>query len=124
LIYGHGRFRNHDWFYQTNEPIYFPPIFPIPGDNREHETYYAGVSWPEHPLLEYVGLAFPALCRFWSIMQEVAAVYWTKNDIPLPDRASLAFAEAKYQKLLAWSDMLPEGLAAQDQTDAVTLLFQ
>jgi hypothetical protein len=47
--------------------------------------------------------------EFWTIVQEILAVSNMQDDAPLIDRVIPSFAEAKYQKLLAWADTLPMG---------------
>ncbi|KAI9158884.1 Acetyl-coenzyme A transferase nodX [Paramyrothecium foliicola] len=83
------------------DPIDFPPTLPIPGNvNRQS----GGLLWPPHALPEYVGQTTTNLCRLWPIVQELDHVYSLKRPVPLAQRIPLAFAEAKYQKLLAWAD--------------------
>lgn len=77
-----------------------------------------GVQWPAHPLPGYIGSTFTELCRFWTIVQEVSTVYQEETSVPLTERVPVAFAEAKYRKLLAWSDMLPSAALRSDQDPA------
>lgn len=83
-----------------------------------------GVQWPAHPLPGYLGYTFPALCRFWAIVQEVSAVYLEETGVPLTERVSVAFAETKYRKLLAWSDALTSAALRSDKRpDPAHVLF-
>ncbi|EPE04161.1 nitrate assimilation regulatory protein nira [Ophiostoma piceae UAMH 11346] len=70
-------------FYYNSEPIQYPPALP-PSSITE----------------------FPSICQFWTITQEVAVVYLAA-DRDRTQPPPLAFAEEKYQKLLAWSDVQP-----------------
>ncbi|KAJ4988162.1 C6 transcription factor [Stagonosporopsis vannaccii] len=102
--------------------IRFPPNFPIPGD---HFDIFATLDnfAPAHPSPDYVGYSFTAMCQFWVLVQEILAVHNMQDESPLVDRAIPSFAEAKYQKLLAWADTLPEELSNdKDSASHVYLL--
>jgi hypothetical protein len=100
LLMQNGRLNT---FYSPIKPIAFPPTFPIPGASSTGDNDDISASqWPSHPLPSYAGQTFTALCQLWAIMQEVAAAYFAHrlDDTSQPIKAPLAFAEAKYQKLL------------------------
>lgn len=118
------RTRHHDSFYLECEPIPFPPLFPVPGENPDHDIERLGVIWPSYSLPDYVGPLFPTYCRFSSIMQEVAVVYFARVETPLLSRVSVAFAESKYQKLLNWSDSLMSQMVDWGRPTASMLLLQ
>lgn len=88
------------------EPISYPPALPRPGD--ESREGVGETQWPAHPLPSYVGCTFTALCRLWSTVQEVLAVYNIPHDTALAARIPLSFAEEKYQNLLSWADTWAE----------------
>ena len=64
-------------------------MLPIPGDES------SGLQ------PDYTCKTFPALCRIWMVMQEVAGVYFASrfgaSELP---NISVAFAESKYRKLI------------------------
>jgi hypothetical protein len=84
-----------------------PPRIPIP----EFRTDNSGSAEARLPLLpSYMGGLFPHLCRFWTIMHEIALVYYTKH-ASLPNyMAAWQFSEYKFRELLAWSSELPADL--------------
>lgn len=94
--------------YFPRDPIEFPPVLPIPGKlTRQSGTSNASKHiWPFHPLPSYMGETFPVLSQFWVIVQEIEIIYNLKDSRPLVERVPPAFAESKYQKLLAWADTL------------------
>lgn len=64
------------------------------------------------------------MSKFWMIVQEILAVYNMQDDAPLVERVIPSFAEAKYQKLLAWADTLPVELSNNANNAAHVYLFQ
>ncbi|KAG6028780.1 hypothetical protein E4U41_000583 [Claviceps citrina] len=61
---------------------------------------------------------------FWEIVQEIIIVYYEQDHRPLRERVSLAFAEAKYQKLLAWTNSLGSAMSLAENSPAHVLIFQ
>jgi hypothetical protein len=57
-------------------------------------------------------------------VQEILAVYNMHEDTPLVKRVIPAFAESKYQKLLAWADTLHTELANDAKSAPHVYLFQ
>ncbi|KAF9775291.1 hypothetical protein IL306_006615 [Fusarium sp. DS 682] len=106
----------HVLFYH-DESIAIPPALPIPGDDRHDDL------WPEHPLPEYMGSSFTKLCEFFTVIQEIAVVYSIRDETPIVDRVPIAFAEAKYQKILAWADYLGKDMAWDQNSDEHVMLF-
>lgn len=51
-------------------------------------------------------------------------VYFKHDKRSLSQRVPLAFAEAKYQRLLAWTDTLAMGMARGEYSPAHVLIFQ
>ncbi|KAF4453680.1 Conidial development protein fluffy [Fusarium austroafricanum] len=97
-------------FWVPTKPIDFPPMFPVPGRNtKDMIDERLAVHWPCHSIPDYAGKTFQALCELWTIMQEVIAVYFA--DSPAPMRIPLSFVEAKYQKILAFTDSLPPDMS-------------
>ena len=116
---GH-RYRNA---YFPDKPIEFPPVLPIPGD-VSRKTNSSMFLWPPHTLPIYMGQTFPTLSKLWVIIQEIESVYTLTDSTPLVDRVSLAFAESKYQKLLAWADTILPQMLRGEHNSSHTLFFQ
>ncbi|KJZ73988.1 hypothetical protein HIM_06656 [Hirsutella minnesotensis 3608] len=96
-----------------DQPIVYPPNFPIPGDavGAAHSPASTrDINGQPVPPLDYLppymARTFPEACRFFTICQGLANAYFGQCQSPLGPVA-LAFAEAKYRELLAWSDGLP-----------------
>jgi len=88
-------------------------MFPVPGQNSNDTIdERLAVHWPRHFIPDYAGQTFQALCELWTIMQEHVAVYFAQQDGTM--RIPLAFVEAKYQKILALTDSLPEEMSSID----------
>jgi hypothetical protein len=64
------------------------------------------------------------MCKFWTIVQEIDAVYFLKDSTPLVERVSLAFAESKYRRLLAWASELPQNMMRNESSTSDVLFFQ
>lgn len=96
-------------FYYNGEPITHPPILPAPGSTREQysdefKKLNLKIEWSS-----YTSKSFPGISQFWAISQEVAVVYLNQRidrNRPLAEQVPVAFAEEKYQKLLAWADTM------------------
>lgn len=58
-----------------------------------------------------------------TTMQEVAAVYLTQPTLPVQN-VPLAFVEAKYQNLLAWTDTLNNEMIQSDGSPDSVVIFQ
>jgi hypothetical protein len=80
--------------------------------------------WSDEPQATHIGQTFPALCNLWVMAQEIATVYTVREKESLQDRVSLAFAESKYQKLLAWADSLDTNMLRNELNSAPVLFFQ
>ncbi|KAK5994307.1 hypothetical protein PT974_04780 [Cladobotryum mycophilum] len=70
-----------------------------------------------------MGRSFTVTCQFLTIVQEVALLYFSQDVTPVSDRVPLSFAEAKYQKLLSWSDTLSGDLAWHENCAAHLIIF-
>ncbi|EWG35978.1 hypothetical protein FVEG_00157 [Fusarium verticillioides 7600] len=103
--------------YFHDESIAIPPALPVPGHERHDDL------WPQHPLPEYMGSSFTKLCEYFTVIQEVAVVYSLADGKPVVDRVPIAFAEAKYQKILAWADSLGKGMAWDQNSQEHVMLF-
>jgi hypothetical protein len=100
-------------FWVPTTPITFPPMFPVPGRNDQDTLdERLAVHWPRHFVPDYTGKTFQALCELWTIMQEVVAVYFAQQGATI--RIPLAFVEAKYQKILSFTDSLPPEMSSID----------
>lgn len=104
-----------------DESISHTPSLPVPGADRND---YLDHAWPDHPLPKYMGKSFTKLCRFFSIVEEIAAVYSANERIPIFNRVPIAFAEAKYQKMLHWADSLSKDMAWNNDSHEHIFLFQ
>ncbi|KAG5760380.1 hypothetical protein H9Q69_008323 [Fusarium xylarioides] len=103
--------------YFHDESIAIPPALPIPGYERHDDM------WPQHPLPEYMGSSFTKLCEYFTVIQEVAVVYSIADGKPVVDHVPIAFAEAKYQKILAWADSLGKDMAWDQNSQEHVMLF-
>ncbi|KZM20236.1 uncharacterized protein EKO05_0003682 [Ascochyta rabiei] len=103
-------------------PIRYPPNLPIPGDNLDILAAPAS-SGSTNPSPTHLDHIFAALSKFWVIVQEIFAVYNMQDDAPLVERVIPAFAEAKYQKLLAWADTLHTELGNSKDSTAHAHIF-
>ncbi|KAG5933156.1 hypothetical protein E4U53_001076, partial [Claviceps sorghi] len=108
-------------FYLNESPIRYPPILQIPGSADVRLNHHEDSRTPSNPL--YMGRTFQAFCEFWTILQEVFVVYNRLDPRPLRERVSLAFAEAKYQKLLTWSDTVDSSVSRGDCSPGHVLIF-
>jgi hypothetical protein len=68
-----------------------------------------------------MGDTFMALSGFWVIMSEIFHLY---RGPKAPRHITLAFALAKYQKLLLWTAKLPKSMARGKSTLAHVFIFQ
>ncbi|KAG5971061.1 hypothetical protein E4U55_001322 [Claviceps digitariae] len=117
----------YNWI--SEPPIQHPPTLPVPGSADagpvHHGNSDAGSDGMTTSLSLSMGRTFQTLCGFWTLMQEVFAVYNNRLDPrPLRERVSLAFAEAKYQKLLAWSDSVESSVSRGEHSSGHVLIFQ
>jgi len=104
-------------------PIPYPPILPVPGCDSRPEIGVSEQIWAAHPLPPYMKYTFPAICRFWVLMQEVLVAYLAQTDSSVTARVPLAFAESKYRRLLSWADTLREDMARGEQGLGQILIF-
>ncbi|KAH7041429.1 uncharacterized protein B0I36DRAFT_358600 [Microdochium trichocladiopsis] len=114
----HAAWGTYNWhtkliLFYHHPPILHPPGLSIPGD----------------PPSRYTALTFVLSCGLWTIAHEVIAVYAANMAGAIAARAPLAFAEAKYRKLLAWTDSVDHGEQRQqgvrrgDESPADVLVF-
>ena len=106
------------------DPIRLPPSLPIPGDVKPAGTDSSIPLWPPHTLPGYMGQTFTFLSKFCTIIQEIQATYFGGDKFPLAEKVSLAFAEAKYQKLLSWADTLSTEVARGNHSSAHVFILQ
>lgn len=103
--------------------IALPPVLPAPGDTSRGSGSLV-LTWPPHPIPEYVKGIFTTLCELWVMVQSIDVVYYLKNMPYTANRVSLASAESKYRKLLAWADTIPQQMIRGEQMTSHALLFQ
>lgn len=89
-------------------PVIYPPALPLPG---LHSRYTVHI--------------FHLRCELWGLAHEVALVYVPSTSGPPP----LAFAEAKYFKLLAWLEEVEQGdlqrsIRREDGCPSHVIVFQ
>ncbi|KAH8658318.1 hypothetical protein BX600DRAFT_514817 [Xylariales sp. PMI_506] len=105
-------------YYMPIIPFELPPMFPIPGDDSDLVgDAIMHMQWPPRPIpSSSAGQTFVAVCKFWTIMQEIGVVYFAHRSSPTssPAKVPLSFAESKYQKLLEFASSLTEGMARRD----------
>lgn len=86
-------------------PVRIPPALPVPGSGLEEEAD------------AQINSIFTAHCYFWVIVSETISVY-------RKCKASVAFAYARYHKLLAWTDLLSGIMIRGNRNEAHVLVFQ
>lgn len=106
------------------EPIACPPALPLPGEGNRGKSDTNDTRWPVHSLPAYMGCTFKAMCRLWSIVQEVLIFYNSPPTIALTERTPLSFAEQKYQELLSWADTLSSELVCNSHSPLHIYIFQ
>ncbi|KAF4338421.1 nitrate assimilation regulatory nirA [Fusarium beomiforme] len=92
------------------EPIRYPPTLPVPGEKPSNASSGALSLWPPQPPLRHTTKYFSTLCRLWAIGAEIALVYRNDSKVPIAERVSLAFVEAKYRGMMDWMEQLKEDL--------------
>lgn len=94
-----------------NAYIHIPPWLPIPGTPIVRSD---GESEP-FQLPAYMGQSFTELCRLTPLINEMLHEYYDSGDGVAPmKRASFAFAQELYGKMLDWADALPVSMARGD----------
>lgn len=74
-----------------------------------------------------MGRTFPALCQFWTIVQEIIVVFdpaTTRTTTTNKDHVPLAFVESRYQKMLHWMDTLVSDMMQENNKAAHVTFFQ
>lgn len=87
-----------------------PPVLPLP-DMKAPKVVPGGMDPIRSSQARQFRALFPTLCEFWSIMNEVAVVYYSNDSKPSVSHLTIQFAEYKYKELLAWADNLPPVLS-------------
>ena len=86
-------------------PVRIPPALPIPGTNLNDKVDVQ------------VDSIFTAHCYFWVIASDTISVF--RNF-----KASVAFAYARYHKLLEWTNLLYGIMIRGTHNEAHVLIFQ
>ncbi|KAL2201605.1 hypothetical protein CC79DRAFT_1281978 [Sarocladium strictum] len=119
-------------FYRQEGGLYpkYPPIVPAPtgeskvaedNENDEGSLNETSTGLASKALDSQV--IFASLCHFWTIVHEVAAVYYGNQTAAGGDPPSLQFAEFKFRELLTWADGLPRVLTrSQNDSDLVLIM--
>lgn len=100
-----------------------PPVLPIP-DVKAPRGVSGGMDHIHSSQARQFRALFPTLCRFWSILHEVAVVYYSNNPKPSASHLTIQFAEYKYKELLAWADNLPPALSRSGYKSHLVVTFQ
>lgn len=94
-----------------NAYIHIPSWLPIPGSVILRSD---GESEP-FELPAYMGQSFTELCRLTPLINEMLHEYYDSGDGVAPtNRASFAFAQGLYARMLDWADALPVSMARGD----------
>ncbi|KAG6355116.1 hypothetical protein INS49_004197 [Diaporthe citri] len=94
-----------------NAYIHIPSWLPVPGTAIVRAD---GESEP-FELPAYMGQSFTELCRLTPLIGEMLHEYYDSGDGVAPtDRASFAFAQGMYARMLDWADALPVAMARGD----------
>lgn len=94
-----------------NAYIHIPSWLPIPGTAILRSD---GESEP-FELPAYMGQSFTELCRLTPLINEMLHEYYDSGDGVAPtNRASFAFAQGLYARMLDWADALPVAMARGD----------
>lgn len=94
-----------------NTYIHIPSWLPIPGTAILRSD---GESEP-FELPAYMGHSFTELCRLTPLINEMLHEYYDSGDGVAPtNRASFAFAQGLYGRMLDWADALPVAMARSD----------
>ena len=125
------RYRLMTLFYrQQNVPnLQHPPVLDVPDSERqsradEDHTRLEMQMGGQLPSVSHTGDTFVALCHFWRIMYDVAAVYYSANGQSERQPLTLQFAEFKFRELLAWTDELPLTLARSGSNPHYVVILQ
>lgn len=99
------------YHYLKPPPISKPPAIPLP-DPVECPQWY-GELWVKYPLSQsrlptYHGLIFKAIADFWTIMNEVSTLTFSRHGPPT--KLSVEQIFQFYCRLKAWQSSLPEPL--------------
>lgn len=121
------RTRMHALFYHLPCPT-LPPPFPIPDVSAVdgmHSKVSSQQSYAAKSPMPCGKHMFQAMCGLAVIVHEVVCQYYDAERGPSYGRVTSASAESIYQKLLAWSDILPECLKRPEACqDPPLMLFQ
>jgi hypothetical protein len=112
--YAYAAWSTYSWLtlhclFFHERPIAYPPLLPIPGDLEVNCSYTPPGSWPALPVAWYTGHTFQEICKLCTIVQEVMAVYLDRGD---GTKIPLAFAAAKFLKVLDWARTLEKHVAS------------
>ncbi|OAQ60930.1 hypothetical protein VFPPC_01969 [Pochonia chlamydosporia 170] len=104
-------------FQEQDQSIRYPPRLAIPGLRSSGlESDSTTEQIPSQPAPYFTGPTFPALCELWSIASQWILEYYKDGGSEIVSRISQEYAESMYQKLLSWSDKLPNEIARGDES--------
>lgn len=109
--------------FQVVPPIEHPPAISLPEELRRLQALQSndeGASKCTSPALEEVQQAQSIFCKLWVIANEIFLIYRDSA----PGARSLAFAFAKYTKILDLVQALPKIMVRQEKTPHWVLIFQ
>ncbi|KAL6713096.1 hypothetical protein ACLMJK_009217 [Lecanora helva] len=112
----------HALFYHS--PGISPPKDQIPKLITAHSNGLTGTNEVERSTTNFVDQTFENMCKLAVFIHEMTSNYYKKMGRPLMSRISLDSAESVYQKVLAWSNILPEALTRADPPFDHMVIFQ
>ena len=113
----------HAFFYE-DEGIAYPPMYPIPGLPVTDPFIIPEVQSLPNESSKGMSSVFVAMCQLCVIAQDVAGAFFSDLEIPIVQRIPLAFIEAKYRDMLAWTEQLPFELLRENELRSDVLVLQ
>ena len=71
-----------------------------------------------------MGQTFTAICKLWTIFQEMTSTYYDADQGPVEGRVDVAFAINLHQKLLGWADRLSASTTCKETSPHHVLILQ
>ncbi|KAK6073085.1 zinc finger protein [Seiridium cupressi] len=97
-----------------------PPKLPIPG---EESLVGQDLDYPMKPVKEFLmGTTFPALCRFWRIVQRTEWIHYPDHDSP-PENFKQELMEYNFREVIAWTHTLPRAMLAHQNSSHHVIVF-
>lgn len=114
----------HAFFYE-DKGIEYPPMYPMPGSHIHASNIVPEVQTVHGPVsLSDTAPFLAALCKLSIISQDIAKAYYADLHTPIMQRVPMAFVEAKFREMLAWTEGLPFQLIRGNETRPEVLVLQ